>query len=148
MQAQAAMHAQAAAACWRDTLAEELRHTEDRLAQAAAAAVDPSSVETAVEAAACAQRAEQAAEARAVRSALATELRVLEARLAAGAGAAAAQLAEQRAELEQLRTAHQKEIDDLVKSSNRKYSDMLAQRLDEEDKLRAQLEKNNMWDQK
>ena len=110
MQAQAAMAAQAAAACWRDTLAEELRHTEDRLAQAAAAAVDPSSVEAAVDAAACAQRAaaaaaaaEQAAEARAVRSALAAEVRVLEARLAAGAGAAAEQLAEQRAELEQLR---------------------------------------------
>ena len=43
------------------------------------------------------------------------------------------------AELDALREAHRKEMDDLVKSSNRKYSDMLAQRLDEEDKLRAQL---------
>ena len=110
MQAQAAVASQAAAACWRDTLAEELGHTEDLLAQAAAAAVDPSSVGAAVDAAVCAQRAaaeaeaaEQAAEARAVRSALAAEVRVLEARLAAGAGAAAVQLAEQRAELEQLR---------------------------------------------
>ena len=41
-----------------------------------------------------------------------------------------------------LRKAHQNEVDDLVKETNQKYNDMLAQRMDEEDKMRATLLKD------
>ena len=90
-----------------EEVAAEEAAEEEAAEEEAEAAVDPYSlVEAAVDAAVCAQRAaaaaeaaEQAAEAGAVRSALAAEVRVLDARLAAEA----AQLAEQQTELEQLR---------------------------------------------
>ena len=43
------------------------------------------------------------------------------------------------AELDAMKEAHRLELDDLVKETNKKYSDMLAQRLDEEDKLELRL---------
>ena len=43
-------------------------------------------------------------------------------------------------QLKELKVSHQKEIDDLVKSSNKKYNDMLTERLDAEDALRKELE--------
>ena len=43
-------------------------------------------------------------------------------------------------ELDQLKRAHQEEIDDLVKKTNKKYNDMLNERMDMEDALRKEHE--------
>ena len=44
------------------------------------------------------------------------------------------------AELEELKKAHKEEIDELVKTWNKKYNDMLSERMDVEDGLKPKFE--------
>jgi len=46
-------------------------------------------------------------------------------------------------ELERLKANHKQEMEDLVHKYNKQYNDMLAQRMEEEDKMRAELEAEN-----